>query len=521
MNVQISPFDIPLIVDLIGQDLTKRDFFNCTLVNKSFYILFNPYLWNAIKWKFKVFLTADKQPLSRNGSLIHKLEVAETSMNGILQYLAGSSSPCEHLVEFQCSISDYANGFSRLPWITSVIEKNRNLKKCITTRTDWGETPQMYMQFFEVLSSHSSLTELFIQDYRTISHTIYKTLLHNLPRTLEVLRLYWIPSKNVDNSILFYGTVRDNVYPRLRSLTLMVSDYGQEGASTLILPLIQKCPVLERIGVERSSNGVSDFITTIFQADQLPSTFTEFHLGYMSITDECWQAVVSAMQNRIKSFSMNSSPFRTYPSNPFDLLTSHWAGILEAIRFQENMFVESHDIELILTACSALKVFSVFCQKDGSLSGLKTMFDALTDAGSNWNCLQLERLEIRFLDGRPPLHRSLDTLQIDSKPNQSLHQKVQIANGIMKAYQQLGRLTKLKHLRIGWYTGLPEGQFESDSNLDMSIKSGLNFLEGLKELQVLDVESIRRVNIGQQEVEWISENWPALREIRGMIIKDG
>lgn len=50
---------------------------------------------------------------------------------------------------------------------------------------------------------------------------------------------------------------------------------------------------------------------------------------------------------------------------------------------------------------------------------------------------------------------------------------------------------------------------------EMSSKSGLERLEGLKELRVLSVVRMA-TRIGVEEVQWMRQNWPKLTMIRGL-----
>ncbi|KAF9148352.1 hypothetical protein BG015_009918 [Linnemannia schmuckeri] len=105
-------------------------------------------------------------------------------------------------------------------------------------------------------------------------------------------------------------------------------------------------------------------------------------------------------------------------------------------------------------------------------------------------------------------------------------------------YAQLGRMTGLKELVLGVTDFSPAMLTQHDLDpsrvdsvkleqvlwgyriqifnyfsLSFSLMSGLELLEGLKELEVLDVRMAAH-DIGVEELEWMHTNWPRLREIR-------
>ena len=112
-------------------------------------------------------------------------------------------------------------------------------------------------------------------------------------------------------------------------------------------------------------------------------------------------------------------------------------------------------------------------------------------------------------------------------------------------YVQLSRMTGLKELVLGgpdfhpdliaplrsyWASMHPieleerllVHDIHSFNNLSMefSLKSGLELLEGLKELKVLDVRRMAH-NIGVEELEWMHRNWPKLERIKGLETERG
>ncbi|KAF9348400.1 hypothetical protein BGX34_002501, partial [Mortierella sp. NVP85] len=92
-----------------------------------------------------------------------------------------------------------------------------------------------------------------------------------------------------------------------------------------------------------------------------------------------------------------------------------------------------------------------------------------------------------------------------------------------QVYERLARFVNLEVLWLGinsYYYEDPPRLLRKVMNyqyecLEMSLESGLDQLEGLKRLQVLNI-SLMATRIGRKEAQWMAEQWPRLREIRGL-----
>ncbi|KAG0082247.1 hypothetical protein BGZ93_006312 [Podila epicladia] len=102
-----------------------------------------------------------------------------------------------------------------------------------------------------------------------------------------------------------------------------------------------------------------------------------------------------------------------------------------------------------------------------------------------------------------------------------------------RVYHQLGAMTDLEELLLGhddrdW--GFREMYWEPDANgenrynddkfqlhcLEMSLESGVDALQRLKKLRVLDIRRMAH-RVGVRELEWMQEHWPSLESVRGLI----
>lgn len=84
------------------------------------------------------------------------------------------------------------------------------------------------------------------------------------------------------------------------------------------------------------------------------------------------------------------------------------------------------------------------------------------------------------------------------------------------AYKQLASQTQLRELRLGYNanSNMADKGFQWYC-LEMTLKSGLGELEGLKNLEELDVRNMNH-KIGVEEFLWMKNNWPKLKRIHGL-----
>ncbi|KAG0372166.1 hypothetical protein BGX24_000610 [Mortierella sp. AD032] len=100
-------------------------------------------------------------------------------------------------------------------------------------------------------------------------------------------------------------------------------------------------------------------------------------------------------------------------------------------------------------------------------------------------------------------------------------------------YDQLARLTRLKHLDLGYESRYPltyisRWTYERDGQeyveysdgktfdtLELSLESGLDRLGVLKNLEMFGFECLNH-RIGKKELDWMAKNWPRLKLMYGL-----
>ncbi|KAK3818212.1 MAG: hypothetical protein JOS17DRAFT_757369 [Linnemannia elongata] len=90
-----------------------------------------------------------------------------------------------------------------------------------------------------------------------------------------------------------------------------------------------------------------------------------------------------------------------------------------------------------------------------------------------------------------------------------------------RLYAQLARQTQLRILELGFDHRVKDYRRASGysdpvkDTPELSLKSGLGLLWDLKELEVFGFEGFEH-RIGTEELDWMAENWPRLRMLRGL-----
>ncbi|KAF9399517.1 hypothetical protein BGX21_006113 [Mortierella sp. AD011] len=515
----VSPFDIPPIVDLIGQHLCRRDVLNCILVNKQFHKQFNRWCWRSVRVKFYDFAYTEEvipqsliptfqKKLFENRHHIRNLDISESNEGELLMFIANTLSPF-NLFSLRYMTFNAISGPHVLLLLSSLVEKNTALQDLHIGPLCHSFQPQLIRH----ITNLSSLTTLKLKDHLTVHRNDYRALLQRLPEVLQTFELAWWIKNNAEvNEIGHFPDIGwCDAYTRLRNISL-----AAHKDATLSL-FLQRCPALEKLVIVHEDEVIIEELCPLLADTRIFPRLTSIDIRESIVSEDSelidWRRLGSAMRGHVTAISID-----TFNLLDIGNLCDNWASTLETLRIGPDAIdMSPGSIELILTTCSRLKTLAIlsYGESDEQNIGYWTWCDGVyNDSKDNWICLGLEHLDLTFLDIRA---RSFDTIYHQRTNGYNSSQlELYTFNGIHKAFYQLGRLTKLRHLRLGW---ISDTAFKRKVNFDLSISSGLEHLAGLKELEILDVTCIAHVNIEEEEVKWMTENWPMLRMIKGYFKK--
>ncbi|KAF9955261.1 hypothetical protein BGZ65_003492 [Modicella reniformis] len=466
MYDDVSIFDIPHVVSSIGSYLDCRDRASCILVNKTFCDLFKPILWRELVIDQRPSLSMNediephlKQILTRNCQSTRSLTIRRSNNDGALAFIPTS---CNRLKDLTVQlISDDDNS------IVALITNNKDLREFSfyaythPTCADLEALP-------DALARSATLTVLRLELRWRPGRGWLKHILQNLPRNLTSVTLQWGQERVGDLKWRFSAQDWPHIYPSLEVADL--SFESLTGDEVVLGQFLKRCPALRSFSSPTMAEAQIQPLIPLLGSSNLPN-LTSVYLGKFGKTNEIqWRDLVMILKGRIRHFAASFE----YPlTNIASMLSRNWSDTLESLRFLWISRIFSRDVQLILTTCSKLKQFD--CMWTLADDGSQEDDDKELDMKA-WTCSGLEELHLMFADNR----RSL---------------------------------TKLKVLTIGWHT---KQDFSENSNLDMTLQSGLGHMANLKALKTLDINFLPQVNIGLSEVQWIAENWPALRLISGL-----
>ncbi|KAF9538422.1 hypothetical protein EC957_006769 [Mortierella hygrophila] len=209
-----------------------------------------------------------------------------------------------------------------------------------------------------------------------------------------------------------------------------------------------------------------------------------------------------------------------------DALVKH-CSTLEELQLQQMDGVTGQHLYRILSTSPWLVKFDVEVVR-GTLARISAEdfidLDPFTDAPTPWPCessLRVFRARIGGIS-RPPGTPSPRAPQERSTVQEKDHQN--------KIYARLARFTHLERLELGtqgvWNTDYDNNntspyQEVKDNRgyhldcLSMTLDSGLQILEGLKKMRVVNVTSMA-TKIGVREIHWMTKSWPRLEAVKGL-----
>ncbi|KAG0373566.1 hypothetical protein BGX24_011536 [Mortierella sp. AD032] len=306
------------------------------------------------------------------------------------------------------------------------------------------------------------------------------------------------------------------------------------------LHALRACDHLKSLEVQDISNVVLP-LTTILKTC-LPNLDTiTLHNGYLTSEDENMAVMLSACRKGWRSVDIYG-----VGTLAVDALIEHCCSTLETLRLVLTNRLTSNQMQRILSNCSRLKSFVTLIE-GGPLEWerqeethilAEDFIDADPSSGSlkPWACeatLQVFRAKISGIP-RPditctfygyPLFGRTDNLVLQ-EAYQGQSQDIQ-----GRVYERLARLTRLQRLDLGYedrtvsrftYQKIAFGTRVSKHHsedplqqyncLEMSLRSGLWRLDGLKEMRVLGVERMATM-IGDEEELWMKEHWPKLESV--------
>ncbi|KAF9133539.1 hypothetical protein BG015_003531 [Linnemannia schmuckeri] len=207
--------------------------------------------------------------------------------------------------------------------------------------------------------------------------------------------------------------------------------------------------------------------------------------------------------------------------------------------------IRGHHIQTILTTAVHLRNLDAACRGDSEATDSRLYVSQILQSNTPWVCWSLRRLNVQISGfARPDLLRTaeMDVASYSAALQQSRDVQKQV-------YRQIASLKYLEELWLGdsalfpedfgdgdeqppvpagsgtkeviwepYMYGLKYGNGHQTTCLELTLDSGLDILGTLTELRVIDITRMKH-RLGVEEMEWMEDNWPNLRTIKGLFAR--
>ncbi|KAG0371911.1 hypothetical protein BGX24_001002 [Mortierella sp. AD032] len=255
--------------------------------------------------------------------------------------------------------------------------------------------------------------------------------------------------------------------------------------------------------------------------------------------DEELSCLIGASAGGWKSFMLDGTYGSLFGRLSAKVLLAH-AATLENVRLEGCTAFTSTDIQQLFCSAPKLKRFHGISIDRLDEKDLTLRADELVQ--SKWICTSLESFACKVTHvPRPDLTRRTNgrALKGIMHTTGTIEASYQLQG---RVYEQLSRLTKLRHLVLGgdigeYYDKTPEwaekergveGEFFDPKLLQagyqyqclsMTLESGMDQLKGLKEMRAVVVEGMAVGLSNPAELDWQKEHWPLLET--GQLFRHG
>ncbi|KAI8352244.1 hypothetical protein B0O80DRAFT_499549 [Mortierella sp. GBAus27b] len=521
-------FDIPELDDLVCRQLSQHNLTQCARVNKKWHAIVVPYIWRSLhclRWR------TPQAELFRRMVLKDFVEACASKKDG---------HPMDRHIRLRprhiSTLSQYAPLIRELPRLEVLFLILRDLTVGATGQSKGPTEHQLATHLFTRCLPDVEFTSMNVI-VRIISDDARKAAsAFALPRAHHV-RLYVSTKDNRTEYSRAKGLL-SQCSTRLKKLDICIStaEFGGKDIDDGSLDSDQQVrwTSLREVGLELATYtpNTEEFLNWLWkqcgQVERLKVS-TDVHAvqnivrGMLSHMPQLSEITLEGANNAFDDdkFAALLSGSRTgwrraefldgldVSDASVRALVNHSATLEEFTL--DGCFVRDTDLVQVFRHCNRLQrmiIANTYHTGDDGTSriGANAFVDQDPDTGEliTWACEgSLRSLEVTIVDiPRPDLRRN--SLFEETYPGQGrdIHNQV---------YSRLARLTNLETLRLG-------DQEDYETQLDclgMSLESGLHKLSGLKSLKELGIPGMR-TRIGVGEVRWMVEQWPRLRDIRGI-----
>ncbi|KAG0033026.1 hypothetical protein BGZ81_009583 [Podila clonocystis] len=490
-------FDIHFLQDAICHDLTTRDIRRCMLVCRSWRTNFEQYLWRSITVRKrltfnKIMSPRVKKKLAENARSIQSInsifaEIWPLFLNIPLNNLTVLRSP-----SLANRHSNLTNNQKYAPYIIDLIIASPNLQILETSFLGHPETESK--RFMTAIRNHIGLRELSVVAATSVYCLTIRRLLFscgNLEKVHIEAYVYGYrqaETKEQDRRELLAITGSQTPTFKLKELSFKCQEYYN--FKYCLIPTLYLCPQLERFAAPRLHylTGYSDI------AEILSLTTKRLQHLDMSAVQTLGSHAVLFINACVGLRTYRGAFHHTGRQEVYEALLEH-CKTLEVLDLQGTgaESISSAMIQKLLLHCPKLEQLlamrplkkvepEAWTHRDPVLK--ESNLSVGSDAALGWACHRLRVLKVRFQGLVPE-----------------------------QLVTELGRLTQLEDLRLGWVRHKDEELTESEIKVHQTnVSKLLDVLSKLDKLQCLelrglkafiDKETLKKARLQWKHCEWV------------------
>ncbi|KAG0100111.1 hypothetical protein BGZ93_004267 [Podila epicladia] len=539
-----SILNVPRITHGISIHLREYDIAQCVRVNKVWHTALILHLWSMINGHhIQRFQTTEvRAAMLKNG---HYIRVLKTSSHEFLTYLAsctnltvfdfsgsfphegkeeghdaltGSLSPTTQpqgpLPEQQVPYHEHALGVMGRFLLQNKSLTTLSFRRCVDSRRYLDRLLTEY-QLFERLSSlndltltsktlHSSVLAMILRYGHIFERLVLKirqidwqirvsnqemaAILQESNQPWKLKELLFGPVVGLDIAMVVKAAGSSLESLRLERLTL----YEAQGLSQVVR---DHCPNLKHLLIMTDNKIDKNGLTLLLDAlgpakSQQRKTPTQGRgSGTLNKQDSLVQ--VTPRTSGLINFQGHALTLPDFLVHR--LFGSHYE-TLDFLDLSRSQGIRSETIQQILCRCPNLRVLDM-ASEHLTLETKDIVF------GPPWICLKLEILQVEIASS-PAFYEDASLVGDGSDNQRSDTRQWTEIEMQCRVLAQIGSLTHMRELMIGGSHG---------RSMDLTLgEGGLELLSGLKRMRNMNVKKMGH-KVGQRELEWMVEQWPAVR----------
>ncbi|KAF9426151.1 hypothetical protein BGZ76_002882 [Entomortierella beljakovae] len=479
--------ELPEISELIAKYLPNHALARCVYVNKTWYSLYLPYLWETL------YVSPDtincnnglnKDTVEKHCHLIRSISIANTTD------FYGVISTCPNLLSMYITMDQYIDVYDQASYLLSeFLAMNPSITRLHLKSKGID---------FDTLLKLPNLRHLSLKDFYYLSYTSFLRVqelcvdqLESL--TISVVYIEKMPElRNTDNDMVL------NSLKELAILDTMVFTPGGE------MGIAKRCPNLETLRISKSTKD-SDRIT------RQPREFVRL------ITNKTWPKLSSLSFEALSLSDHGTAKImkpldRCYKwatrgcrfgQESFEVLKGHFQTLTD-IDLRMCPLAKSKMLQEILSSCPQLLCFRGVRINAEDIAG-----------GNSWVCLSLRvfeaylgfqnMVEIEMKKLKDTLYEgsTIEVLGLD--PQKEILQRI--------VFERLSHLRYLRVLSIG-HENDPWHPRKFRQGLDLRLDKGFEQLCRLRSIERFLMSKTVQL-MREEEMYWILEHWRCLTTVTG------